>query len=662
MGHADADNTPDEEPIAVTVASASFTGAYESPMQAAQVAPSAGPTSLGAKVNEAVACTVPSRSESGGLPSNLEAEVAQAVQNGLDVLVVDEHMGSSGRVQHLCQHVVQEFAANTLAGDRQHVADWRMYCQISGENAGSGVGQGSYVPVGEVSWPPGRSAWVSFLVLARSRVGSYLRFRLMVGNVCEVACSFWAAKLGRLPIELDPRALYRADHRHCMRMILREFGFGVTQVAPITQYEALNGPYYCDADTVVGVSMALAFTMGCSMGGRRPRTLTAIRLKDVEVFVSEAYLTGHSEKVKVPGVSITFQEEKFEDEQAARQGTDNPEGEDYGVWYVNSVGFWLYRLACMRGLFTECDPLVAAKPGQRLEWRLEAQGWFLFCSCSGRFWIDTVPVSTNILSNWNRKILTAMGHPARGFSAHRSGMVTRACIIGLLEGQGVEIAPGRIDAIVRWGGWQAVTGAATVLRIYARKVIDRHLDTYKLALGRPRSPDYWVAKVREYVNVRAVPLKLFISRRDMHALQLMLMAAWSQAWQEKLLILNRAGQRVLEAALGDCEIMPVHRYREHASAFSQMCKRSAAAFVRDYVVARDSATAQFASIVQGVMGQCQCDLISRVPQAFLLPSQFWRERQYLQWLKHVEFGEVTIMGQKNQDDIFRGQQPCWQDS
>ena len=122
----------------------------------------------------------------------------------------------------------------------------------------------------------------------------------MLGNVCGVACDFWTGERKELADRVDPRRLYATIHSRAMWMLQRQYGLGVSQVAPITQYEA-NGPYYCDATSVKGLSMAASFCVGALMGGRRPRTLTSIRLKDVHLMAVHAFVEREgSAKVLVP--------------------------------------------------------------------------------------------------------------------------------------------------------------------------------------------------------------------------------------------------------------------------------------------------------------------------------------------------------------------------
>lgn len=49
------------------------------------------------------------------------------------------------------------------------------------------------------------------------------------------------------------------------------------------------------------------------------------------------------------------------------------------------------------------------------------------------------------------------------------------------EGQGLPTST--LNVVVRAGGWQAVTGVTTILKTYARKVIDEHTHLYSISLG-----------------------------------------------------------------------------------------------------------------------------------------------------------------------------------
>jgi hypothetical protein len=51
--------------------------------------------------------------------------------------------------------------------------------------------------------------------------------------------------------------------------------------------EARSGYHFCDTSTVIGLSHRAAWAMGTLLGGKRPRTLTAMRAKDFEFRVAE---------------------------------------------------------------------------------------------------------------------------------------------------------------------------------------------------------------------------------------------------------------------------------------------------------------------------------------------------------------------------------------
>lgn len=71
---------------------------------------------------------------------------------------------------------------------------------------------------------------------------------------------------------------------------------------------------------------------------------------------------------------------------------------------------------------------------------------------SPNFWIETAPSSVATLGRWNSKLLIAMGCAGRGFSSHRSGIVTRTCIKNILENHGNKLSKPTVEAVLQWGG------------------------------------------------------------------------------------------------------------------------------------------------------------------------------------------------------------------
>ena len=90
--------------------------------------------------------------------------------------------------------------------------------------------------------------------------------------------------------------------------------------------------------------------------------------------------------------------------------------------------------------------------------------------------------------------------------------MSRTCILAIMESKGNELSPGVIEMLVRAGGWQAVTGATTVLRVYARKVVDDFLDYYSLALGYTMSNAAWQQRRRAYLGEAVCPKAPVIER------------------------------------------------------------------------------------------------------------------------------------------------------
>ena len=386
-------------------------------------------------------------------------------ERGREVEAVIRRGDREGR--NLKGHIKSLFKANTEEGTRMKQGDWFLFCRLM---------YGKDIPrLQDVEWPPGRDVWLEFVLDLRPQVSSYKRFQGVIGYVCEVANCYWSRELDLDPVVIDPRVLYRAEHSRAMHTVKREHGLGVGQVEAISMREAQSGCNFADADSLQGMAAAASFSMGCLMGGRRPRTLTAIKLRDVEFTAQAVKVQGVC--TLAAGVAVTFREEKYDDIQGARLAQDHPdEHSDFEKHALKSCAFWLYRMLVVRDVFQDHDPIRSAYGGDRLAIKRQCMDFYLFCEVTPNSWVDTALVSTHTIGRWTRVLLERMGSRPRGFSAHRSGVVTRACILAILESKGKELPgsgpPGRMDIIIRWGGWQCVTGEKTVMRIYARKVID----------------------------------------------------------------------------------------------------------------------------------------------------------------------------------------------
>ena len=330
--------------------------------------------------------------------------------------------------------------------------------------------------------------------------------------------------------------------------------------------KARNAARFADTESVRGVASIVAFTMGSLQGGRRARSLTAIKLEHLQLSVVEVTVDGTC--VNAPAVHITFVDEKFADVRGPREAQDIPHDEGYADKLWNNCSFWLYRLLVMRGVFDKLDPILHAMVDDELVIRPECQDYFLFCECVPDFWVDTAPVSVGTLSDWNRALLVAMGSRPRGFSAHRSGFVSCTCILAILDSKGVELPPGVVSIIARLGGWSPVSGDKTVMSVFARKVIDNHVDPYALSLGYTLSLGGWQNRRNKYLGEVVQPATPTVDHgRDRMPLQLRMLVWRSSAWSRFLNTLNGCGSFIFTAARADLHVMPVHRYRQARRAF-----------------------------------------------------------------------------------------------
>ena len=295
-------------------------------------------------------------------------------------------------------------------------------------------------------------------------------------------------------------------------------------------------------------------------------------------------------------------------------------------------------------MFSVFDPIKHAKAGSTLGIKKECLEYFLFCDVKANFWIDTAPSSVSMIGIWNKTLLERMGSPGRGFSAHRSGFVSRTCILGIINSKGKELSPGTKGLMIRWGGWQAVTGAKTVLRIYARKVIDKYLDPYSLSLGHELSDKEWEAKRKEYLGVPKFPEAPVIDwGRSSLPLQIRVHAWRSECWLDFQRALNSCCANIMSAAFADKDIMPVNRYRQARRAFSVfVTERAESGLVEEYMCLLAMRQRVWASCVSHAIRGCESaflrdDIVAR-------PMEYLRGIRFLELLEDAQVGRVKMGG------------------
>ena len=559
---------------------------------------------------------------------------------GREVEAVIKRGGHDGR--NLKGHIKSLFKANSEEGTRMNQGDWYLFCRLI---------YGKAIPKFEdVLWPPGRDAWLDFLLELRPQVSSYKRFQGVIGNVCEVANRYWSCQLEKDACAIDPRVLYCAEQRRAMHTIKREYGLGVKQVEAIDMREAQSACNFVDAESLRGMAAAASFSMGCLMGGRRPRTLTCIKLGDVEFRAQAVKVRGVS--TCAAGVAVTFREEKYDDIQGVRSARDYPEEQgDFEKHALKSCAFWLYRMLVLRDCFVGSDPIRTADDSERLPIKPQCLEFYLFCEVTQNLWVDTAPVSTHTISWWTKGLLERMGSRPRGFSAHRSGVVTRACILAILESEGKELPPGRLDVIIRWGGWQCVTGEKTVMRIYARKVIDAYLNNYGMSYGRVACKDEWAQKLVKYSSAEVHPeRKCFDRGRHAFPMQMRLHAWRGRQWQAHLQEMNNCMAAIMKAAKCNADIMPVARYVQDRKAMNLYCEEMRKdPNVLQYKKLKRERVQKLFACIQEVVRDCALEAAKWVGHT--VDRVYWTQQMWIADVRMVVIGNISLDCRVEVDDL-----------
>ena len=141
------------------------------------------------------------------------------------------------------------------------------------------------------------------------------------------------------------------------------------------------------------------------MGGRRPRSLTAIRLAHIRLQAAAAVMD--DVPVVVPQLYVEFHQEKFDCEQGPRTQHDKPHSATYSIEFWSSPAFWVYKPLVIRVCFVHGDPIVRARVSDTLEFHKTCLQYYLFCDVGRNFWNDTAPASVGTLGTWTKMLLNA---------------------------------------------------------------------------------------------------------------------------------------------------------------------------------------------------------------------------------------------------------------
>ena len=205
---------------------------------------------------------------------------------------------------------------------------------------------------------------------------------------------------------------------------------------------------------------------------------------------------------------------------------------------------------------------------------------------------------------------------------------------------------GVVEIIVRWGGWQAVTGARTVLRIYARNALDKFVDPYALSLGFALDAKGVQQRMEEYLGKSVFPSKPIRERgREFMPAQIRLQTYQSAAWLHFQQAMNEVCQAIMEAACNDKEIWPIRRYTEYREAFTTYLKlyKDGDLAVK-YAKLKAERQARWKQCLTATVRHCRAAFVRSKPvgQAHKLLKQM-----YLSLLMPVVIGGVDLYQHQN---------------
>lgn len=428
-----------------------------------------------------------------------------------------------------------------------------------------GVSSRSVTP-DTLMWPPGKDVWIEFIYYARNEVTSFQRLQNLLHNVVTAGCA-----MKGVPTESNsPMKLYCREHKKALNVIRRDHDDGVEQVQGITMQECQSFHMFVDKFCLQGLQDAGLFAFGCA-SIRRPRSVTSIKIKDLQVVVEQVKLSDGS-TAYVPAFTASIRDEKFMDSFQGVRGVRDmlQHMRNYDEFCYYTFSYWLYTLMVFRGAFQSRNPLENARLGDKLQFKNEAAEWYLFCQVQGDVFNNAMPLGVQQLGESTKAILKAMNRPLRGYSAHRKGGATRAIITSLLKSHGKSIGGDIELLLLRWGGWDIMRGLETLRRRYEQKIIDECIDRYFFSFGRDSSAVEWEARLKDYMQCMPPPASPPICRTSTRVpFILKINAVMDVEYQIFLNKLSHATMIVLNAAKCDYKLNPISRYQSDREAMME---------------------------------------------------------------------------------------------
>jgi hypothetical protein len=156
-------------------------------------------------------------------------------------------------------------------------------------------------------------------------------------------------------------------------------------------------------------------------------------------------------------------------------------------------------------------------------------------------------------------------------------MVTREVINHIMTNRGQMVSDADLHGIVRKGGWQEMTGVKTVMRVYAKKILDHFLDGQGGASGRVINDAVWAARLRmlcgpdhtfpDATRKASGPLVLCCP------LAVKFMVWRSNMWQTQIARARALADDAMRKALKDRQIMPMRRWQEDGTALAAYVRK-----------------------------------------------------------------------------------------
>ena len=178
------------------------------------------------------------------------------------------------------------FSAATAKARENEAAAWRSYNEVCAREFWHEK------PESKGRWPLPVRQWCELLVLLRRKYGSYNAFCNAINMVCKVgskaAHNVHIAESQRAGVDVgsmqgvrdfDPRVIYQAQHRSTMDLVRRDSGVQVKHTEYINMEEARNGHKFTDHTSLPGLQESACWNMENLSGGRRPRSIAALRVR-----------------------------------------------------------------------------------------------------------------------------------------------------------------------------------------------------------------------------------------------------------------------------------------------------------------------------------------------------------------------------------------------